>query len=103
MSIMNDYDRYHYNDDDLKRTMRFEQFCTEHAEDFTEHIRNALAEDTDPDMGNYVLRVVKQVDRHEITDPYDAAMHMFTALVGWDFNSLAEFCRADYEDIEVGK
>lgn len=37
---------------------------------------------------------------HCAANPFD---DMFTALVGWDFNSLAEFCRADYEDMVEDK
>ena len=89
-NIANDYDRATYTDDDLANTMRYIRKLK--PEDFTDYIREAVAEDDDQHMADYVIRVLEQIDQHQITDPYNAAMKMFTALVGWDFNSLAEYC-----------
>ncbi len=92
-AIGNAYARRHYDDYDLMRTMQFVRHIN--AENLAACIRDAVSEDVDPDMGNYVVHVIEQIDRHEITDPYDAAMHMFTALVGWDFNTLAECSQSE--------
>lgn len=93
-SILADYDRATYTDDDLANTMRYIRTMKRNSTttEFTDYIRDAVAEDDDQHMADYVIRVLEQIDQHQITDPYNAAMKMFTALVGWDFNSLAEYC-----------
>lgn len=91
-NLIADYDRATYTDNDLANTMRYIRTMRRNSTttEFTDYIRDAVAEDDDKNMADYVLRVLEQIDHHEVTDPYNAAMKMFTALVGWDFNSLVE-------------
>lgn len=57
--------------------------------DLTDAIRQALAEDDDEDLGRYVIGVFEKA-KEGLVSPERAARYMFSALVGWDLESLVQ-------------
>ena len=94
---------YHYDDEELADTMRFVRKIRKDETGMmlgalNESIREASANTPSVGMADDVLRLFEAIDRHEITDPFDAASHMFASLTNTDFNSLFEIHFANFDE-----
>lgn len=58
-------------------------------EDLTDAIRQVMVDDEDEDLGRYVIGVFEKAKEGSVS-PEKAARYMFSALVGWDLESLVQ-------------
>lgn len=86
---------YHYDDEELAATMRHirkvrsdENGALLNA--LNESIKEAVSYASSVVTADDVLGLFEAIDRHKITDPFDAASHMFAALANIDLNCLFE-------------
>ncbi len=86
---------YHYDDEDLATTMRYIRKVRSDENGalldmLNESIKEAVSCASSVVTADDVLKLFEAIDRRKITDPFDAASHMFAILVNIDLNCFFE-------------